>query len=230
MRNTNAFFISLGLHLSLAALMVGALSAVHKSAPVPEDKIALNLLTTRLPVPEFPTPAPREQPTVPPKVLQPIVKPQTPQTVFQPKKAATEQIKPLTNPQMQTPPAAPSAPALLSAKAPEQPIQPPAAKAAPSTPKPQEHYEDENLGRIRTILMEKLVYPKNAQRLKQQGEAVVTFTLEPNREVSQITITKSSGFDLLDDAAKTLIETSASEFPKPQKSVRISLPIAYKLR
>lgn len=229
MRHANSFFISLGVHLSLAALMVGALSAVHKSAPVIEEKIALNLLAAEPTTSESPIPVLRPEPAVPPKVLQPTVKPQTPQIVSQPKQTVTEQIKPLMNPQMQTAPAA-SALAVPSAKVPEQPTQPPAAKAAPSTPKPQEHYEDENLGRIRTILMEKLVYPKNAQRLKQQGEAVVTFTLEPNREVSQITITKSSGFDLLDDAAKTLIETSASEFPKPQKSVRISLPIAYKLR
>ena len=226
MRHANSFFISLGVHLSLAALMVGALSAVHKSAPVIEEKIALNLLAAEPTTSESPAPVLSPEPAVPPKVFQPTV---NPQIVSQPKQTGTEQIKPLMNPQMQTAPAA-SALAVPSAKVPEQPTQPPAAKAAPSTPKPQEHYEDENFGRIRTILMEKLVYPKNAQRLKQQGEAVVTFTLEPNREVSQITITKSSGFDLLDDAAKTLIETSASEFPKPQKSVRISLPIAYKLR
>ena len=115
-------------------------------------------------------------------------------------------------------------------KAPE--TLPVAAPKAPPPPPPkvQENYEEENLGRIRSILAERLKYPKNALRLKQQGETTVTFTLGTDRSVSQITITKSSEFELLDEAARALIESSASEFPKPSKSVRISVPIAYKIR
>lgn len=101
-------------------------------------------------------------------------------------------------------------------------------KAPP--PKVEENYEEENLGRIRSILAQRLKYPKNALRLKQQGECVATFTLEPNRDINQIIITQSSGFELLDNAAIELIQTSASEFPKPKKSIRISVPISYKIR
>lgn len=100
----------------------------------------------------------------------------------------------------------------------------------PPPPKVEENYEEENLGKIRSILAARLKYPKNAVRLKQQGECIVTFTLEPNRDVNQITITRGSGFEMLDSAAKELIETSASEFPKPKKSIRISVPIEYKLK
>jgi len=129
-----------------------------------------------------------------------------------------------------TPAVAQTAPAIAPiAKTPETTVQT-AAKAPPPPPKTEENYEEENLGRIRAILAERLKYPKNALRLRQQGETTVTFTLDTNRDVSQITITESSGFELLDDAAKNLIESSAGLFPKPAKSVRISVPIAYKIR
>lgn len=102
----------------------------------------------------------------------------------------------------------------------------------PSAPlaKVEENYEDNHLGEIRSILAQRLKYPKNARRLNQQGEVSVTFTLSQHAEVSQIVISKSSSFDLLDDAARDLIVSSSSEFPKPAKTVRITVPISYILR
>lgn len=186
--------------------------------------MVLNLLT-QIPAPKLPESV-EKQPPLP----QPVVKVPEARPVSQPKKTVTEQSKPLTNIPVQTVPLAPNIPTVPSARVPEQPIQPQATKAVPPAQKQQERYEEENLGRIRSILMERLTYPRNALRLKQEGEATVTFTFESDREVSQIAISKSSGFDLLDEAAKNLIITSASEFPKPSKTVRISVPIAYKLR
>lgn len=200
---------------------------MHKTVPTVQEKIALNLLM-QPPAHEPSTPVIQPQPIVQTKVLPSSVKPLEPRPVLQPKKAITEQNKPLIS--IPTAPAVLNVPSVPLAKISEQPIQPSTAKAAPSAPKQQENYEEENLGRIRSVLMERLIYPKNALRLKQQGEAIVTFTLETTREVSQITISKSSGFELLDDAAKNLILSSASEFPKPSKTARISVPIAYKLR
>ncbi|ADR32755.1 TonB family protein [Sulfuricurvum kujiense DSM 16994] len=229
MRSANSFFISVGIHLSLAALMIGTLSAVRKNTPAAEEKMVLNLLT-QTPAPKFPEPVAKPQPPVQPKVPLPAVKPPEARPVPQPKKTVTEQSKPFMNTPVQTAPLAPNVSSVPPARVTEQPIQPQAIKAVPPAQKQQERYEEENLGRIRSILMERLTYPKNALRLKQEGEATVTFTFEPDREVSQISITKSSGFDLLDEAAKNLIISSASEFPKPSKTVRISVPIAYKLR
>jgi len=228
-RSANSFFISLGIHLSLATLMIGTFSAVRKSMPVAEKKIVLNLLT-QTPAPKFPESAAKPQPTVQPKISQPIVKPREARPVPQPPKKVIEQSKPLMNTPAQTAPIAPNVPTVPPARVSEQPVQSQVTKAVPPVQKQQEHYEEENLGRIRSILMERLTYPKNALRLKQEGEATVTFTFETDRAVSQISISKSSGFDLLDEAAKNLIMSSASEFPKPSKTVRISVPIAYKLR
>jgi len=109
----------------------------------------------------------------------------------------------------------------------------PAAVKVPAPPPAitvQANYEEENLGKIRALLSERLKYPKNALRLKQQGDVMIAFTLSPSGDISGLTIIKSSEFELLDEAARELILTTASVFPKPSKNVRISIPIDYKIR
>lgn len=196
---------------------------VHKALPVVPVITTLKVLLytpeSLLSVPIIKSPEPiqkKEEPI-------PFPKPKQIQTSTPIKTPVLVQSKPIPIAPQTTPTLTPTA------KAPEITAQA-APKAPPPPPKVEENYTEENLGRIRTILAERLKYPKNALRLKQQGETTVTFTLDTNRDVSQITITQSSGFELLDDAAEKLIESSASLFPKPAKSVRISVPIAYKLR
>jgi protein TonB len=220
-RLTNPFFLSVSIHLSLVALVIGALNVVQKTIPIPPEKISLKILmNTPDAVPPAPLVPQHSKPIQQP--IAPSPEPKQPQIA---KPLITQVLVPskpiITAPQPMPPPV--SVPKAVEPT----PIAPP--KISPP-PKVEENYAEENLGRIRTILSERLKYPKNALRLKQQGESTITFTLGTNREVSQITITQSSGFELLDDAAKELIEISASEFPKPKKAVRISVPIAYKLR
>lgn len=226
MRSPHPFLLSVGIHLSLAALIIGALSVVHKALPTADEKVTLKLLLNS---PESIPAIPIVQPSLPiPKTVEPLIapKPKQPQTPVPAKTPALVQSKP-------TAVAPQTAPAIAPAiKAPETTAQttPKAPPPPPPPPKAEENYADENLGRIRSILAERLKYPKNALRLKQQGETIVTFTLETNRDVSNIVITQSSGFELLDEAAKNLIESSANLFPKPSKAVRISVPIDYKIR
>lgn len=110
----------------------------------------------------------------------------------------------------------------------------PSPVAAPEPPPPpvnvQAKYEEENLGRIRAILAQRRTYPKNALRLNQQGDVTVGFELTPSGEVENLRILHSSEFELLDNAARTLIQGCAPEFPKPSKTVRITVPISYSIR
>lgn len=222
MRTTQSFFLSIGIHFGIAALLIGAVSIVHKKVLTVPEKIKLKIL---LNAPEPANAPPVEHLATPQKIQQPIQK-------SQPQPEVIPQIKtPLPIQNKTVVPAVQTTQAVIPlTPKPAESVIVAAPKAPPSPPKVEENYEEENLGKIRSILAERLKYPKNAQRLKQQGECVVTFTLEPSREVHQITLTQSSGFELLDDAAKELIENSSSEFPKPKRSVRISLPISYKLR
>ncbi len=221
MRFTNPFFLSVSIHLSLITLVIGALSVVQKTIPIPSQKVPIKILIN---IPES-APQVRIIPQHSKSIQQPVEPSPEPNQPQIPKPLITQVLVP-SKPTITAPQPMPQPVSVPKAVEPT-PIAPP--KVSPP-PKVEENYAEENLGRIRTILSERLKYPKNALRLKQQGESIVTFTLETDREVSQITITQSSGFELLDDAAKELIEISASEFPKPKKSVRISVPIAYKLR
>jgi periplasmic protein TonB len=211
-------------HLSVLALAAGGYHTAQKTIPA-EDVIKLKIMLQPVvsppaqPIPTAPPPPKRvtEKPapiqSVPPKKVIP-----TPETVKSiPSQAVTIPVSaPVQTP---VPIKAPETPKISAQKAPPAP-----------PPPPKENYEEENLGRIRTILAERLKYPKNAARLNQQGEVTVLFTLTPEREVTQLAILHSSDFELLDNAARTLIETSASEFPKPSKTVRIAVPIDYHLR
>ena len=89
---------------------------------------------------------------------------------------------------------------------------------------------DAHLGEIRALLIQNLKYPKNAQRLKMQGEVRVSFRLKSDGSVENIEVLKSSGFEILDEDAKALINHTAPQFPKPTKSVSLSIPLSYLLR
>ncbi|MFA6145654.1 MAG: energy transducer TonB [Sulfurimonas sp.] len=84
-----------------------------------------------------------------------------------------------------------------------------------------------HLGEIRGLLLQNFRYPKEAQKRKMQGKVKVSFLLSSDGSVDNIKVVESSGFEVLDDDAVYLIERTASTFPKPTKSVRITVPLEY---
>jgi periplasmic protein TonB len=235
MNATRSLFVSVGIHLFLAIFFFAVVMMAEK-APLREvERSVVKIMVDRPQpspsLPEEPTPLPQEK-TVQPTPPAPQIQKPTP-----PKKEVT--AIPEATPQKLTPtPPAPAAQPTATVEV-KTPPPPKAAEPAPHVvvkpsppppPKAEKNYAEENLHRIRAILAERLKYPKNAVRLRQQGVCVVTFTLSSEKEVSQIVVSESSGFELLDDAAKALIANAAADFPKPSKTVRISVPIEYKLR
>ncbi|MDD5212760.1 MAG: TonB family protein [Sulfuricurvum sp.] len=87
-----------------------------------------------------------------------------------------------------------------------------------------------HLGEIRALLIQNLKYPRNAQRLKMQGEVRIGFRLKSDGSVENIEVIQSSGFELLDEDARTLIKNTAPQFPKPTKNISLSIPLSYLLR
>lgn len=87
-----------------------------------------------------------------------------------------------------------------------------------------------HLGEIRALLIQNLKYPRNAQRLKMQGEVRVSFRLKSDGSVENIDVIQSSGFELLDEDARALIKNTALQFPKPTKNINLSIPLSYLLR
>lgn len=94
----------------------------------------------------------------------------------------------------------------------------------------EEQYLENHLSTIRDILVKYRKYPSQAARLKQEGALKVTFRLKQNGEVEDIRVVSSSGYEILDEDALALIQKSAEYFPKPPKSVRITVPLNYTLK
>lgn len=231
MNHLKSFLYSLSVHALLISLGLGAYGALT----IPDEKkmeISLKILTyaqpdqpiTNIPPEAGPPPVPLQ---ISPHVVEkPLLRTPVPMSAPTTPLPATV-LKP-------APSAAPEPiPAIVTAPtAAKVPLSEP--RIVPSSPPPalnaQARYEDENLEQIRAILAERLTYPKNALRLHQQGEVIISFSLTSDKEIHGISISKSSGFELLDDAARHLIETSASALPKPSQTVRITVPIGYTIR
>lgn len=233
MNRSKPFLYSLVLHALLIALFFGAISTVQHISE-PKTKIAVSILAyTPGSTPDVPPVMPPESVPVPPPKIPPITKTEPLKTKpTDPKPAPLSADKPAPSPAPRIQPdISQSTPLPASAPLSSKPAtaEPSVSKASPPVDH-QRAYEEEHLERIRTLLAQNLVYPKNARRLNQQGDVVVMFSLSPGGDVNAITITKSSGSEWLDDAARRLIETTAPQFPRPSKTVHISVPIGYKLR
>lgn len=90
-------------------------------------------------------------------------------------------------------------------------------------------------GRQLTALIEsRKIYPRQAQRRRQEGTVRVTFTLDRTGQVISARIDRASGQGVLDEAALTLIRKRIGRFPTPPASLgpnlTFTVPIAYILR
>ncbi|MDD4854765.1 MAG: TonB family protein [Sulfuricurvum sp.] len=220
--------ISLLLHaLVLGLFLFGLLSAVQKKQDEPL-KIHLS---------SFATPVHQSiQPPLPPKQQAPLPIPKnipassivsTPAKPSPPIAARPTPPTPITQTIPQPLPTVVSAPTPVAP--PKTVVPTPQLPPAPPI-NVEKEFINEHLGEIRGLLLQNLKYPKMAQKLKMQGEVRIAFSLGSDGSVEDIKIIESSGFDLLDEDARTLIEKTASRFPKPSKSVRISVPLSYVLR
>lgn len=174
-----------------------------------------------------------------------VSKPSTHQPIVPAKPIPVQKTTPLIQTSVPARPIKPFAPATISTPVPTQPAPVPQTIVPAETPKavhvptpqPQvqsvnveKEFLDAHLGKIRALLVQNLKYPRNAQRLKMQGEVRVSFRLKSDGSVENIEVIQSSGFELLDEDAKTLIKNTAPQFPKPTKNITLSVPLAYLLR
>jgi protein TonB len=214
--------------LTLIALFAGGLSVIRKQEPKIEEKISLNILfhppvsaethpvqPTIKPIPEPPKATPE------PKLIQP-------RTIIPPKIQPTVQST-AAIPKVIIPTPQPPEPAISKTQTNE----PTEVKAPVTQPKeqppkrPKDEYVYAEKAKVQEILDQRKIFPRIASKLKQYGEVTVSFDFTPSGEANNIRIIKSSGYDSLDDAAKELIKTSVSLFPKPRENVPVTVPIEY---
>ncbi len=194
-----------------------------KQAPKP---LKINITSFVAPVAQPPSPRIVTPPPVVPKkqIITPVQKPAPMITKPLLPKIAPVAVRPVA--QISSVPPVVQAPAATVVETPKAPV------AAPVPPpiNVEKEFLNAHLGEIRGLLLQNLKYPKMAQKLKMQGEVRVAFTLDADGSVGNIKVIESSGFEILDEDAAGLIEKTASKFPKPSKSVRISVPLSYVLR
>jgi len=93
----------------------------------------------------------------------------------------------------------------------------------------EESFLRERLSVITDIVQRHINYPPIARRMGWEGKVLVSFVLEPNGNIRDLKVLKSSGYEVLDKEALDAIRRSYRDFPKPPVSVVVKLPINFKL-
>ena len=197
------------------------------------------------PPPEPPKPEPKHEPKVEPK---PLPKPE-PKKIEKPKPEPKKmEKKPLPKPEPRpepkiepkvepkpaiTPPApvATPAPAVNS----NLPANNKSIASAPAQKVAQElnlsnAQSDEDFSKVIAAVKKYKSYPNNARRMKHQGVVEVRFLLKTDGSIDELKVTKSSGFESLDNGALENVKKASSEFPKPKEDRYLRFPIAFTLR
>ena len=222
MKTKRSFLLSIVLH---AGIITGAVALSTLPKEEKEEEIVLELalkesspanqvqpiVKSTLPIPQKIEPV--EAKPIVHRIPEPIVKAQEPEPKVQ------EVV-------------VPSQPVAVAQVAQPEPKIIPVVKLMPVTPpvNMEEQYLDDHLSTIRELLVKYRKYPSQAVRLKQEGAVKVTFRLKQNGDVEDIRIMGSSGYELLDDDAIALVQKVSEYFPKPPKTVRITVPLNYALK
>jgi protein TonB len=169
---------------------------------VPEMTVELSSPTPPTPEPPPPEPPPPPPPPPPPEPEQPVEDPDAvkppPKPVEKPK---VEKPKPVKKPEpvkKPTPPAPPVPPAASTpAPAAPAPTPAPAAPAAPAAPVK----ESAAISGLASLGNPPPEYPGAALRKGMEGRVILRIKVLPNGRAGSVEVTKSSGKQVLDDAA-----------------------------
>ena len=197
------------------------------------------------PLPEPPKPEPKPEPKVEPK---PLPKPE-PKKIEEPKPEPKKvEKKPLSKPEPRPEPKiepkvepkpAITAPAPTATPAPavnsNLPANNKSIASAPAQKVAQElnlsnAQSDEDFSKVIAAVKKYKSYPNNARRMKHQGVVEVRFLLKTDGSIDELKVTKSSGFESLDNGALENVKKASSEFPKPKEARYLRFPIAFTLR
>ena len=197
------------------------------------------------PPPEPPKPEPKPEPKIEPKPLpkpelKKIEKPKP-----EPKKVEKKPLpkpeprpEPKIEPKVEPKPAI-TAPAPTATQAPavnsNLPANNKSIAAAPAQKVAQElnlsnAQSDEDFSKVIAAVKKHKNYPNNARRMKHQGVVEVRFLLKTDGSIDELKVTKSSGFESLDNGALENVKKASSEFPKPKEDRYLRFPIAFTLR
>ena len=73
-------------------------------------------------------------------------------------------------------------------------------------------------------------YPRQAVKMRLSGRVWLEFVWQTNKELKDVRILKSSGYEILDDNILKAVVRASNEFPAYEKDIRIQLPFHYNLK
>ena len=228
--------------------------ALNSFTPVPQTTAPQISEQVLIPEPTPPAPPPPPEPPKPePKVEpKPLPKPE-PKKIEKPKPEPKKvekkpepkpeprpepKIEPKVEPKPEPTPAV-TAPAPIATPAPAVNTNLPANNksiaSAPAQKVAQElnlsnAQSDEDFSKVIAAVKKHKSYPNNARRMKHQGVVEVRFLLKTDGSIDELKVTKSSGFESLDNGALENVKKASSEFPKPKEARYLRFPIAFTLR
>nr|WP_315519354.1 energy transducer TonB [uncultured Campylobacter sp.] len=192
------------------------------------------------PPPEPPKPEPKSEPKVEPKpepkkIEKPKPEPKKVEKKPEPKPKPRPEpkIEPKAEPQAEPAPSPVTTPA--PAVNTNLPANNKSIAAAPAQKVAQElnlenAQSDEDFSKVIAAVKKYKNYPSNARRMKHQGVVEVRFLLKTDGSIDELKVTKSSGFESLDNGALENVKKASSEFPKPKEARYLRFPIAFTLR
>ena len=187
------------------------------------------------PPPQPPKPEPKPEPKVEPK---PLPKPEPKKVEKKPLPKPEPRPEPKIEPKVEPKPAV-TAPAPTATPAPainsNLPANNKSIASAPAQKVAQElnlsnAQSDEDFSKVIAAVKKHKSYPNNARRMKHQGVVEVRFLLKTDGSIDELKVTKSSGFESLDNGALENVKKASSEFPKPKEARYLRFPIAFTLR
>ena len=213
--------------------------ALNSFTPVPQTTAPQ--ISEQVMIPEPTPPAPKPEPKVEPK---PLPKPE-PKKIEKPKPEPKKvEKKPLPKPEPRPEPKIEPTPAITTPA----PVATPAPavnsnlpannKSIASAPAQKVAQElnlsnaqsDEDFSKVIAAVKKYKSYPNNARRMKHQGVVEVRFLLKTDGSIDELKVTKSSGFESLDNGALENVKKASSEFPKPKEARYLRFPIAFTLK
>ncbi|RUM29415.1 MAG: hypothetical protein DSY32_03280 [Aquifex sp.] len=86
-----------------------------------------------------------------------------------------------------------------------------------------------NFEKIRSYVQENVKYPYIARRMGWEGKVILEIVLS-KRGCESVRVVRSSGHKILDNNALETVKALCGKFPRPEKKVKLRLPISYILR
>lgn len=90
--------------------------------------------------------------------------------------------------------------------------------------------DDPFLKELKTAIDRAGIYPRIARKIRLEGEIWLEFIWTKNSKLEDLKITKKSNHDILDKSALETIIKASRNFPKHHKTIKIQVPIIYKIK